>query len=241
MSSFPRFADFLLAFLFGIIIPFLSGIRSAEAFRQMPQELDQSSKNRFYLGNSFFLILLALIVLFVWWLYDRPLSSLGFRPARTHAWGLPWWLAGIFIALYLSDIWMQLKKDPAEREAEAAETPTPFMPTRWSDLPVYALMCASAGAGEEIVYRGFLLSFFQALFAEWSGAALLTVLVPALLFSAAHLYQGAGTVFKILVLSTIFGMIFWYSGSIYLLMILHAGLDLASGIISIYLSRKEGE
>jgi len=240
MENFPGFTDFILALLFGVIIPFASGIRSAAAFEQMQDSFDTATKRRFYLGNSFFLFIIGLIIVAVWWLFNRPFTELGFRPPEEKEYFVPWWLTGVFIVLYLMDIIVSVRnKDELEKTKEQMQDKTPFMPSAWKDMPAYIIMCIAAGVSEEIVYRGFMVNFFKYWMKDFSAVGTWAVIAPAALFSFAHYYQGMKAVFKILVLSLLFGMIFWHSGSLYVVMALHFFVDFISGVLSMQFAKKK--
>lgn len=242
MDNFPAFADYLLVLIFGILLPFISGVKSAAAFKDMQLAFDSPTKKRFYLGNSFFLFIIALVIVIVWGLYQRPFSELGFTTAEAAGKRTPWWMIGLFVALYTMDIIHSITdQDEREETRDRLEEQTPFMPSKWKELPAYTIMCISAGVFEEIVFRGFLITFFRYLFAGFPAGAAWAVITPAIIFSLAHFYQGSKAVFKILVLSLLFGMIFWHSGSLVAVIILHFLLDLVSGMLSIQLSRNKDE
>jgi uncharacterized protein len=239
MENFPAFTDYVLAILFGVVIPFASGIRSAKVFDQMQASFDAATKRRFYLGNSFFLFLIGFIIVAVWWLFDRPFTELGFTPPQLKQFYVPWWLTGLFILLYLMDVIASVRnKDEMQKTKEQMQDKTPFMPSKWKEMPAYIVMCIAAGVSEEIVYRGFMVNFFKYWMKDFSSVGTWAVIAPAVLFSFAHYYQGMKAVFKILVLSLLFGMIFWHSGSLYVVMALHFLVDLISGILSMKFSKK---
>lgn len=240
MDSFPAIADHILALLYGLLIPFLSGIRSARMFREQALYFDTLTKRRFYLGNSLFLFATAFSVLLIWELYQRPFAVLGFQWPDELQLSLSLYLTLLFGGCYLMDL-LQGIGDAAQKAAQRQETDlqTPFMPTLVEEMPAYTIMCVSAGVFEEIVYRGFLVRYTASLTQQWPAAALWAVLLPALFFSIAHYYQGIKAVFKILVLSLLFGMIFWYSGSLLLVILLHFAVDFISGWISIWASRMQ--
>ena len=62
MENFPAFADWILVLVFGVLLPFISGVRSAAAFKELKVEFDSATKRRFYLGNSFFLFIIAAVI-----------------------------------------------------------------------------------------------------------------------------------------------------------------------------------
>lgn len=239
MENFPSLADYILAILFGVILPFVSGLRSREVFKEIGIYFDSRIKKRFYLGNSFFLALMAITVLSAWYFFGRPFSVLGFATAEENGKSYPWWLIILLILLYVMDILHSLlSPDELQQTKEQLETQTPFMPTLWKEMPAYFLMCVSAGICEEIVFRGFLVNFFKSVFTGFPSPAAWALITPSLIFAVAHYYQGIKAVFKILVLSMLFGLIFWITGSLYIVMLLHFLIDLFSGILSVRLAKR---
>lgn len=240
MENFPAFIDFILVLIFGIILPFVSGVRSASVFKEMKVEFDAATKRRFYLGNSFLLFIVAAVIMIVWGLYQRPFTELGFTTPAAIGKSVQWWMIGLFVLLYAMDmIHSVTDHNELEKTKDRLEEQTPFMPSKWKDLPAYIIMCISAGVFEEIVFRGYLITFCRYFFNGIPAAAAWAVITPALVFSVAHYYQGAKAVFKILVLSLLFGMIFWHSGSLIAVIILHFLVDLVSGLLTIYIAKNK--
>lgn len=238
MGNFPAFADYVLAVVFGIVMPFVSGFRSKTAFAELQTAFDSSTKKKFYLGNSFFLFMVAAIIIAVWAFYRRPLAELGLVPAHPVANHAYWWLIGLFILLYLLELVHSLLSPQEMRDTKNQLAETPFMPTRWQEIPAYLVMCSAAGICEELIFRGYMITFFRYVLAGLPGVSAWAIVVPAAIFGIAHYYQGAKAVFKILVLSVLFGMIFWHSGSLYAVMILHFSVDFIGGITTILLHRE---
>jgi membrane protease YdiL (CAAX protease family) len=95
------------------------------------------------------------------------------------------------------------------------------------------LMIVGAGFGEETVFRGYLFERFGKLFGPAAWAKPLTVLVTSAVFGLKHYSeQGLAGVEQATVTGLVFGSIFAYTGTIWLLMFAHAAFDLtALGII----------
>ena len=144
--------------------------------------------------------------------------------------------------IYLVDAFVpHLSKKDLDKTIEDFKKRTPFLPTKKSELPEYLLLCFSAGVFEEIVYRGYLVNYCWYLFDGYSYQRSLSVLVPALVFSVAHFYQGTKAVIKIFVLSLFFGYIFIYSGSLLIVMLLHFLVNAISGLLTIKYMKEEGQ
>lgn len=75
----------------------------------------------------------------------------------------------------------------------------------WFLIPVSWL---SAGVGEEMVTRGFLLARFNDLFGRTRAGAIGAVVAQAALFAAAHFYQGPSGVIAVFVAALVFGGVF---------------------------------
>lgn len=234
----PSIFDHSLAVLFGIYIPLVSGFRSARQFKHL--HLGKSERSRFYLVNSAFLGGMGLIVLANWVLHGRSLTLLGLTQVPQLNFHTLLY-TGLFLVLYIGDLLSNTSSQ--KRKADTLEhwnQHTPFLPRHGSELPVYTLMCLAAGVGEEIVFRGFMIQYGLSLFSNYLPAPeTWAVVLPALIFAIAHYYQRFKAVVKIAVLSVLFGWIYLYSQSLWIVMALHFGVDWLGGYLSTRMEREE--
>jgi len=230
MLNFPHWTDHLLAFLYCIVIPGYAAWQKTKS--QSVQFFTSEQKKRIYVSGSFSLMMLALPVFLFWIVFKRPFFDLGFTaPINWQNW---WWLVAIFIIIYSSDVVItsSSRKNFAKTIDEWKKR-TPFLPTKNKELPEYFLLCISAGVFEEIIYRGFLITYCQYLFIASAWQTELSILLPAFVFSVAHFYQGAKAVLKIFILAIFFGYIYVYSGSLAIVMLLHFLVDAVGGLLTI--------
>ena len=236
MNAFPLLSDHILVLLFGWLLPFLSGVKSREGFRGIV--FTESLRRSFYLSNSLFLFLSAAVIMIHWAWQERAISWMGFRSDLTVK-NLPLTLSLTLLlaVLYFGDILFNLIRSSGERDRAREEMieKMPFLPRYVRELPAYLVMCLAAGICEEIIFRGFLVTYFLPELNQRTGLPYLSVLVPALLFSLAHFYQGWQAILKIFVLSVLLALIFIVGGSIWWVMIIHFLIDLIGGGLSIYL------
>ncbi|MBO6557761.1 MAG: CPBP family intramembrane metalloprotease [Pseudomonadales bacterium] len=107
------------------------------------------------------------------------------------------------------------------------------------DLTYYLLFLfpvawGSAAVGEELLVRGYLLYRMETLSNTW-----IAVILQALIFSLAHLYQGWMGVINIFVLALVFGIVFVRSGrSLWPLIVAHGLIDTVA-ITLIYIGRSD--
>jgi membrane protease YdiL (CAAX protease family) len=224
ISEFPTLPDDILVWIFGIILPFLSGLQSDKLNGEI--QFDAASRKKLYLGNSIMLATAGFIIIALWYFKDRSWQSMGFQ--------LPDWknrdiviIAIVTLSVgYLADLvftyWYERK------EKEQWFDRSSFLPHSYGELPAYILLCMSAGIFEEIIYRGFMVNYFlEDGMAEIPWTA---IIVPAVLFSLAHFYQGWAAIMKISVLAILLNLIFIYTHSLYPTMIIHFSIDLISGV-----------
>jgi membrane protease YdiL (CAAX protease family) len=237
MDEFPLISDHLLVWVFGLAVPFLSGVQSR---REMDGIIfTEDIRRKFFLANSLFLAIAGSAILLHWAWRDRPFSVMGFRPnleinhpVRT---GI---LIAVLTILYFADLFHAIRGAIKSGSVETAlGEGTPFMPRKWRELPAYLVMCISAGVFEEVIYRGFMVTYFLPQPQGNHSLPVLAVLAPALLFSLAHGYQGWQAVGKIFLLSVLLALIFLASGSIWLVMLIHTLIDLIGGIVAMRLLR----
>lgn len=122
----------------------------------------------------------------------------------------------------------------AKQVARSGPVVTKVLPRTQVERFVFMVVAASAGIGEEMIFRGFLLWTLAHWTPEWLAA-----LLSAALFTVAHLYQqrlsaltgvaAAGAVYTVLTL---------VSGSLLPAMLLHFAVDWSAGE-SVWAARKE--
>ena len=205
MDKFPHWIDHILAFILCVGIPLYGAIQRPNGFAGISFSSEQ--KKSFYISGSFSLFLLCAVTLGVWLVFRRPLNEIGLtQPYNFRSW---WWMPLVIVLIYLLDLVITLASTNQMQESiDNWKRRTPFLPTKRNELPEYFLLCFSAGVFEEIVYRGYLITYCWYLFDGYDNQQLLSIILPALVFSIAHFYQGSKAVIKIFVLALFFGYLF---------------------------------
>lgn len=227
--DFPVLTDHIYIWIFGIILPFLSGLQSDQLAGNII--FNESSRKRLYLSNSLMLGLAGSSILVLWLIKKRPMATLGFQsPDWTHY--LPiMLLTMLMVALYATDIYLSKSKALDDGE-QAWYEKSSFLPLHWRELPAYVLLCLCAAIFEEIIYRGFMVTYFanNATPESFSWVALLA---PAALFSLAHFYQGWLSVLKIFLFTLFLNYLFLQTKSLFPTMVIHFLVDLFSGMTAL--------
>jgi membrane protease YdiL (CAAX protease family) len=189
-------------------------------------------KRAFYFATSLSLFIMAAIVVAVWLIFKRPLSAIGLTINVDIRSAI--WLVIAFVLIYAIDTigTVTTPKKIAALQTEL-EKRTPFMPTKKEELSGYVLLCVCAGVFEEIVYRGYLVTYFGHLFREADYQQTLSVVLPAFVFSISHFYHSVKNIIKAFVLAVLLGYIFVKSGSLVIVMALHFLMNLIGGLLTV--------
>ena len=91
------------------------------------------------------------------------------------------------------------------------------------------VLIIKAGFGEETFFRGYLFERLGKLYGQSPGAKVMTVLVTSIFFASLHYFeQGSAGVQQAAITGLVFGTIFAFTGSIWMLMCAHAAFDLTA-------------
>ena len=196
-------------------------------------------KVRMYYANGLLLLSLAVLTLVVWYFAGRPLTELGLGWGRT-----PYDPAAIgvifaFLALYGVDLFAEAGSPQRQQETRTKFRQLGFLPTTGTQYLHFLFLCACAGVGEEVVYRGFLVTYSAELFGDSIWGVVGTLLFPAVSFGLAHIYQGTHAVLKIVAMALLFGFFFYRTGSLWPLILLHTAIDAVGGLLNWYLEEHD--
>ncbi len=104
------------------------------------------------------------------------------------------------------------------------------MPRTSNELGIWAVISLSAGFVEEIVYRGVLFGILDYWLNNWWAAAILC----AVAFALGHAIQGMKSSSIIFVMSVIFQGLVYFTGTLYVAMVVHAVYDFIAGAAYLY-------
>ena len=229
MTSSPLLIDHILFLLFGLILPLNSVFRAQPRLKTLGP-WNTRMKIGFYMGNSLSLWALAIVVVLVWYFTGRSLSILGFRLPNPDSTNLSLAIALAFIVAYgvyiLTDMWSEKAKLKARKHLKKH---TPFLPENTYELRHFSFVALSAGVCEEVLFRGFFITYLLSLFGNSFSAQAAALLIPTIIFAVSHFYQGWKAVAKIALLSLAFGILFIISQSLLVPILLHTFVDLVSG------------
>ena len=206
-----------------------------DARQAAPAELTAAEKRSIYRSGSAVLWILAAGTVIWWGFAGRDWASLGLGAPR---WTWPAACAALGLIVCLAaDTARQVAPSRIEGTRQRWRMETPFMPVSAPEFRGYAVLALSAGFGEEIAYRGFMIAVLYAwLGSGWEGVAL-AIGLPALFFGAAHAYQGRRGVVGASAGALAWGFVVMETGSVVPAIVFHALWDLLMGYLGLRLMR----
>lgn len=176
---------------------------------------------------------LLIATMLVWRGQARDLSGLFVPPFD----GIPAFVAfaavfGLLLSLIVRPVLALRGGKTADAMATMFAELAPFLPKSRKALRWAILVSLMAGLAEEVVYRGYLLTYFADRLPWWAAIG-----ASAIIFGLAHLYQGFGGMIGTAILGAVFAVIFVGTGSLLIPILLHAAIDVSSMLTAFILLR----
>ena len=134
MVVFPELADHMLIWIFGIILPFISGLQSQQLSGAI--QFNEYTRKKLYLSNSLMLALAGSVILVLWFFKQRSFDSLGFRlPQLDNQYLIVSTLIVVFIIGYVLDLYFSTKKMNSLKQSETWFEKSSFLPEKTKELP----------------------------------------------------------------------------------------------------------
>jgi uncharacterized protein len=174
-----------------------------------------------------------LLVLISFWLHKQGWGSLGFK--RPVSWGKTI-LIGLLVGLGLQllsfvtePIIVQLTGSPADLSQFEEITGNPTLL-----LIYFGLIWTLAAFGEEIAYRGFIVTRLSELFGSSKASGIVAVILSSVLFAIGHYYKGPAGMIDSGISGLTFGFLYLLSGRNLWLSIFAHGFTDTFGLLYFY-------
>jgi len=122
----------------------------------------------------------------------------------------------------------QIRRAGREELELTVERARKFVPVGSKEIAAFALVSITAGICEEILYRGWLVTFLSGL----SGSVWIGAVAASVLFGVGHAYQGRQGMIATGLLGALFGSMFVLVKSLVPGQVIHAAIDLVNGILA---------
>jgi membrane protease YdiL (CAAX protease family) len=219
-------ADHLLAVLFAVGLPAWGYLSFPRVRRRLAAD-EPGVRIRLYRRTITWQWMATALVIGLWLGLGRSPGALGLRlPA-----GLGGWI-GLGVAALVMGLMTQQALSLRARPDLHAEVFTqldqaaPFLPRTTAETSWFFGTALTAGICEEVMFRGFLLSYAAVALGPWGA-----VFGTSLAFGIGHLYQGRTGAIKTAIAGLVFGTLLVTTGSLLAPMILHAFIDVHGGLV----------
>lgn len=238
MSDFRPY-DHALGLLLGLGLP-LAAVLSQRSGAREPR-LGPRERVATWWANSVLLWGLGGLVLVAWLASGRGWAELGLRAPATERLAGALLLSALVVLAYVLDAWWKLGS-PARLERTRARwrERLALLPESPRERGHFAALAVSAGVCEELAFRGHLVPWVRSFTGDSPLGLVLALALPALPFAIAHLWQGALDSAKTFALALLLGALLLHSGSLWIPILLHVGIDLASAELTLRRLRAPG-
>jgi uncharacterized protein len=170
------------------------------------------------------------IVLALWSLSGRPLERLMSLERLPTGWwtGVAWSLVLLACVLLVAQVTAVWENEAGLSNArKQMGTMADLLPRTPAELKLFLAVSLVAGLCEEIVYRGYLLAYFDSLVGA-AGA----VLASTLMFGLGHAYQGAAGIVQTGIVGLLLAGAYVGTGNLIAPVLLHVVIDATSGLVA---------
>jgi membrane protease YdiL (CAAX protease family) len=195
--------------------------------KALPALIDGTlSRRTEYIHTSIIQWVLALSGLAIWQAQNRDWSELGLGGSIDGKFMLATAIVVLVTGMFLAQLRAVRRGDERilSRLDAGFEAVKPLMPHSTAELHAFYGLCFTAGIVEELLWRGFLIWYLVQFVPIWVAA-----LISAVLFGAAHAYQGVASVPKIAMVGLGLAGLYLLSGSLWLPILIHIVADLIQG------------
>ena len=219
--------DLLYVIFFAVALPLWGYFFEWPAFDRRARVDPAWARKRLHTEGSLYPWLWVAIGASLWMANDRTWASLGF--SVPHGWRL--WTAITLILLVAAYFVYAIAAVARSADARASVRQqgalTDFMPHTRDDLYRWGGVSVAAGFCEEFLYRGYFIWVFAPWLGWWGAAAL-----SLACFAGGHAYQGWKGVLQTGIAGAVYTLLVAAFDSLWPAIVLHAGMDLAAGVVA---------
>ncbi len=180
------------------------------------------------------------VLITAWYFFGRPISDLGFVVPG----GMRFYIGIILVAALCGFFAYQLRVasrmavDQKAKQIEALGDLVHLLPRSQREYRYFLGLSLTAGIVEEVIYRGFAIWYLAHFIPLWGA-----VVVSSMIFGLGHSYQGVAGMARTGLVGFGSGVLYVFTGSIWLSIIGHALMDILQGrtFFEIYRDHKQGE
>ena len=182
-----------------------------------------------YKKTTFWLWLLCVITIIIWISNQRSFTLLSID--FSFSWTLVitvllFLITPVLLLFFFRSTRENNKKRVTIKEKLESVAANEFLPRTKKEFQWFILLSITAGICEELLFRGFLIWYFESL-----TNTLLAVVLSSILFGLAHSYQGVTGILRSGLMGLILALILVWTDSLLILIFLHIAGDVYNGVI----------
>jgi membrane protease YdiL (CAAX protease family) len=217
--------DHVLAVLLAIAWPLYEAVIGYPRLKRRLAAAVPGARRNAYLQAILLQWTFVAVVLFVWRGFDRPLAALGLSAPSGAGFAIG---AALVIALGAFLSWQYraviASATALDRVRAQLGEALPILPHTPGELRGFLWLSATAGVCEEILFRGFMITYLG-VFVGFAGAVFLSTLI----FGVAHSYLGRSGAIKATLAGLVMAGLYALTHSLWAPMVAHAIVDMNSG------------
>ena len=216
----------ILLLAYFVVMPIYEWFNGSKTKHQI--RTGKLSRERCYQQTILFLWLPTLLLFALIWTSDLTLIDLGLsREVGGHQ-IIAYCLLAIVLAYFVFSLWSTSKDAVSKQKAKQQMTDLAWLlPENSKELGWFVFgVSFTAGVCEELLFRGFLIHYLEGLLGLPAA-----VLISSVLFGLCHVYQGWQNVVRTGLVGLTLALIYLWSGSLILVMVLHFAIDAYAGAL----------
>jgi len=222
--SFDTLFTLIIVVLLVVVFPLL-GVRDFRILLRQTSEGDANARVKFYKGVLMWHWPLTIGLVGWWLLSGNTLASIGLVPVVE---GSQWVSIGIGVIVIVAQVitlaMASRDSDKLSAIKEQMGEIASLVPQTHSESRLFDMVSITAGVCEEVLYRGLLLVTLVSLVGTWPAVG-----ISSLIFGLGHAYQGIAGIVKTGLAGLVLAWLTVSSGSLFIAIVLHTVVDLASG------------
>lgn len=202
---------------------------------------DPNFRNSTYNITMLHLWGLAISILLVWSLANRPYAALGFYHELNMATVIVWMVAALGLLFCAQQLHRVIHNQAARSKIEkqlkdVGEFTELLMPKTRQEHRRSMLVGITAGITEEIIFRGYLIWIFSLFIHPWL-AGIMSIAVFGLL----HRYQDQSGLIQVIFFASISTVMYLATGSLWPVIVLHIGVDMLNISLALIVGKSTEE
>jgi membrane protease YdiL (CAAX protease family) len=224
------FLAFILMQLMAAYTVLIEPLLRTNFYRMLKKQLniDPTARLLFYrtqvLWEWSWVVVLVLIVVPI----PEPLKWLGLVLPNQFGWII---LLALLIGVVLSIFLLRRNPNAMAAMRRSLESSSILLPTTPSERKWFAVTAITAGICEELLYRGFLMSYLPSNFPMFAGQFILISILSGIIYGLSRVYLGMKGILQTALTGFSFAIVYFLSGSLLPAMVVHILVELRTLVL----------